>query len=98
MRPFTIDVPFGYDDLEGTAEINVTSLGCPAYINGPPEHCYPAEPPEWEILGITFSDANVGDAKYWMKNVSERLELDDHFAEEVIRIAREEAQREAYDG
>jgi len=30
----------------------VTSAGCPARISGPPEDCYPAEAPEWEIVGI----------------------------------------------
>jgi hypothetical protein len=30
----------------------VTSGGCSAKIYGPPENCYPAEGPEWQITGV----------------------------------------------
>lgn len=88
MQPINVTATFSYDDLEGEVDVRVTSLGCPAYISGPPEHCYPAEPPEFEIEGIRF-DCLVWDHKTWDQVVRDRLETEDWFYEEVIRLARE---------
>ena len=39
-------------EFEAAVDIEVTSYGCPAQTCGPPESCYPAEGPEWEVEGI----------------------------------------------
>ena len=36
-------------ELPITAEWRITYRGCPARLHGPPEDCYEAEPPEFEI-------------------------------------------------
>jgi len=30
----------------------------PAQLSGPPENCYPAEGPEWEVTGISLNHEN----------------------------------------
>ena len=52
MSQFYLDM-MGF---EWVVEIDyrVTSYGCPAQTYGPPENCYPAEGPEWEIESITL--------------------------------------------
>ena len=42
-------------EFEAAVDINVLSYGCPAQTSGPPESCYPAEGPEWEVEG-TYID------------------------------------------
>jgi hypothetical protein len=39
-------------DFIADFEYRVTSWGCDAQTYGPPENCYPAESPEWEINRI----------------------------------------------
>lgn len=39
-------------DFVADIDYRVTSYGCDAQISGPPENCYPAEPPEWETNSI----------------------------------------------
>lgn len=36
-------------EFEAAVDIHVTYWGCPAFTSGPPELCYPAEGPEWEV-------------------------------------------------
>ena len=36
-------------EFDAAIDVNVVSYGCPAQTSGPPEYCYPAESPEWEI-------------------------------------------------
>ena len=52
MSQFYLDM-MGF---EWVVEIDyrVTSYGRPAQTYGPPENCYPAEGPEWEIESITL--------------------------------------------
>ncbi len=47
---------FNLMGFEFVADIDwtLTSPGCPAKLYGPPENCYPAEAPEWEINSITL--------------------------------------------
>lgn len=37
-------------ETEFCAEISVGSWGCPAQTYGPAESCWPAEPPEFEVV------------------------------------------------
>lgn len=41
-------------DFVADVDYRVLSWGCDAQTYGPPENCYPAEPPEWEIEAITL--------------------------------------------
>jgi hypothetical protein len=43
----------GFDFL-AEIEYRVTYWGCPAKTYGPPENCYPAEAPEWEVESIAI--------------------------------------------
>jgi hypothetical protein len=56
-RPFTF---FGFDFL-AEIEYRVTHWGCPAKTYGPPENCYPAEAPEWEVESIAIWLDKVGE-------------------------------------
>ena len=50
---------FFYDEQDNEVEVDVEfnwSPGDPGRVWGPPEHCYPPEPPELEILSIKRSD------------------------------------------
>jgi hypothetical protein len=40
------------EDFIAEVDYRVTYLGCAARTYGPPEDCYPAELPEWEIDSI----------------------------------------------
>lgn len=46
------DIIFMGFDFLCEVDYRVTSYGCDAQTYGPPENCYPAEPPEWEINSI----------------------------------------------
>jgi hypothetical protein len=50
-RPFSF---MGFDFL-AEIEYRVTHWGCPAKTYGPPENCYPAEAPEWEVESIAIA-------------------------------------------
>jgi hypothetical protein len=52
MSQFYLDM-MGF---EWVVEIDyrVTSYGCSAQTYGPPENCWPAEEPEWEVESITL--------------------------------------------
>jgi hypothetical protein len=39
-------------DFVATVEAEVTYLGLPAKLSGPPERCWPEEPPEYDITSI----------------------------------------------
>ena len=39
-------------EFDAAVDIKVTSYGCPAQTYGPPENCYPAEGPEWEVEAV----------------------------------------------
>ena len=47
---------FSIMGFEFVADVDwtLTYRGCPAKLYGPPEHCYPAEDPEWTINSITL--------------------------------------------
>ena len=59
---------------EVSITVNCTSPGCPAKLSGPPEDCYPAEGPEFELdefevfvgktVIIKSKDWNVGEALF----------------------------------
>lgn len=36
-------------DIKMLVKVNILEPGRPAFLSGPPENCYPAEPPELEI-------------------------------------------------
>jgi len=59
FHEYTTDFTISVDENEEeftTVEVEIyleqTYAGCPAYISGPPEDCYPAEGPEWELDSI----------------------------------------------
>jgi hypothetical protein len=56
------DIPLNFmgEDFIAVVDYRVTSWGCPAQLYGPPENCYPAEPPEWEIDSIVLRWDRVG--------------------------------------
>jgi len=56
-RPFT----FLGEDFLAEVEFRVTHWGCPAKTYGPPENCYPAEAPEWEVESIAIWWDKVGE-------------------------------------
>lgn len=47
-REFTVYL--GKFDAEATATVAMTHPGDPGRLSGPPEHCYPPEPAEFEIV------------------------------------------------
>lgn len=53
---------FNLMGFEFVADVDwtLTYRGCPAKLYGPPENCYPAEDPEWEINSITLHLDNGG--------------------------------------
>lgn len=55
MSTHRMTVTLGDDETSGerTYEVRYSFLrGCPAKISGPPEHCYPAEPDEIDIIKV----------------------------------------------
>jgi hypothetical protein len=79
-RPFTL---MGFDFL-AEIEYRVTHWGCPAKTYGPPENCYPAEAPEWEVESIAIW-LDIPGEDYPMHETSGKLldSLADHFAEQI---------------
>ena len=61
------------DSWDAIVEFNFTE-GCPAYITGLPENCYPAEPDEYEIVSLIAYD-DVG-CEYDISHL-----IDNHFGE-----------------
>lgn len=58
---YTIDFTLSVDDnveefttVELEICLRLTSPGRPAKLYGPPEDCYPAEDPEWELGALTL--------------------------------------------
>jgi hypothetical protein len=76
-RPFTF---FGFDFL-AEIEYRITHWGCPAKTYGPPENCYPAEAPEWEVESIAIW-LDIPGEDYPMHETTGKLflSLADHFA------------------
>ena len=52
----SVEIYAGGDYLEHCFEITIrcTALGTPAQLSGPPENCYPAEGPEFELETIAY--------------------------------------------
>jgi hypothetical protein len=63
------------ETLEVTVKANYTP-GYPAKISGPPEHCYPEEPAEVELLSIRGDEGFVLDPSELSDRERERLEQD----------------------
>ena len=68
-------------ETEIVVEIAVHSWGCAAQTYGPPENCYPAEPPEVEIIDAwLLEEANSPNAPSILPSLTdaerERIELD----------------------
>ena len=61
------------ETLEVTVKANY-SPGSPAKISGPPEHCYPAEPEEVELLSIHGDSGFVLDPSELSDGERKRLE------------------------
>lgn len=54
---YTENVPLSVIEGGTDGELQVTftySPGCPAKVSGPPEHCYPAEPDEIELVSCFY--------------------------------------------
>lgn len=58
------DMDYGEGGPAYRIHFEVTSPGCPAKTYGPPEDCFPAEAPEWEITGIDGEDWDDGRKAY----------------------------------
>ena len=69
-------------EFEAAVDIKVLSYGCPAQTYGPPENCYPAEGPEWEVEG-TYVDAEERNEEG--KLVSNLIECPDELLTFVIQ-------------
>ena len=96
---------YGEGGPEYRIHFDVTSPFVPAQTYGPPERCYPAEGPEWEITGIDGEawDGNPA-SPFWVPiekthlkheieaiyGWAEGLDLSDEAVEDA------EAEREAY--
>ena len=75
-------------------EVNVSGTeGIPAKVSGPPEGCYPAEGPEWEVEEASFELAwqlvkpvqNLLTMKQIFKLVNPiRIELDNYFMSDIF--------------
>ncbi len=55
ITDFTVSVdedPEIFTTVEIEFYLKLTYAGCPAKLSGPPEDCYPAEGPEWELDDI----------------------------------------------
>jgi len=59
-RP-TQDFTVFVDELgtEATATVAMISPGDPGRLSGPPEHCYPPEPAEFEIINWSLDSATL---------------------------------------
>ena len=53
-------------DHEIFTRIRMTHPGDPGRISGPPENCYPPEPPEFEIIEHEIPDAAVAGIDFQM--------------------------------
>lgn len=99
MRDVTATICF---EIEIELEATYTP-GRPAYISGPPEHCYPEDPAEWELQKV----ARVGvpervDGKWstkWLDASPELLKALEPFilANETLNDRAHEAICEAAD-
>lgn len=79
-------------DLPITAEYRITSPGLPARLYGEPGDCYPAEPPEFEIVRVLVCGAPVPfDAlpDLVREGIEEQIEMDLHdvIADEMAAAA-----------
>jgi len=83
------------EDFLAEIDITVTSWGCEARIYGPPEDCYPAEPPEWDVESIVLwlDDPNRPDCGLFEATGALFDVLSEHFAD---AIAEQIAEAEAY--
>ena len=67
---------------EVEVEIAVLSWGCAAQTYGPPERCYPAEPPEVEIIDAwLLADSDNKDAPRIELTDAERERIEQEFIE-----------------
>ena len=71
------------EDAELLVEVLNFHPAIPAKLYGPPEHCYPAEPAEFD-LGSIFLMRNYATAIDITKAATEPLALDEAFVEFVI--------------
>lgn len=103
--PYVIKT-YDHDDesIDYRIHFEVTSPGCPAQTFGPPENCYPAEGPEWEITGIDGECWNMNSVTVWVpiEQTHSKLEAESVYAwaesldlgDECVESA--EAEREAW--
>lgn len=54
----------GLEEYEVEVEFNVTSWGSPGQYSGPPERCYPAEGPEFDLVAITLHAPSWAQGRY----------------------------------
>ena len=63
-------------DFYVTLEIEVTSWGCPAKISPPPEYCWPAEAPEWNVVSLELQrDEPEGLGPAWSIDGGKQFDL-----------------------
>lgn len=68
-------------DFIAEIEYTVTYWGCPAKTYGPPENCYPAEAPEYDIESIGIALDEPGIDSSWHEATGALFDsLADHFA------------------
>lgn len=72
-NPAAEDTEDAPETLEVTVEANYTP-GCPGKLSGPPEHCYPEEPAEVELLSIKGNGGFVLDPSELSSEEQSRLE------------------------
>lgn len=63
MNTASVEIEIGGQQLRMTAN---WSLGDPGRTSGPPERCYPAEPPEWEVVRVELLCVGVDTGWRWL--------------------------------
>src|SRR5271157_149412 len=73
-------------DYIAECEVSITHKSTPGRFYGPPEDCYPAEGPEWELVGVTIYEDPPGKEPIALecpKWLADAIYSSDKLAEEV---------------
>ena len=74
-------------EFDAAVDIKVLSLGCSAQTYGPPELCWPTEPPEWEMEAAYVEAQEKNEAGKFVPNL---VECPDELLIFVTRYIEEE--------
>ena len=93
-----MELPLNFMGEDFIAEIDytVTHRGCAAQTYGPPENCYPAEGPEWDVDSIVlWRDTSEGFSGGFEATGELFNALSEHFSDQISEAINS---AESYDG